>query len=226
VALICGSGVNCVGRSPDGRTYRLPALGWISGDRGGGSDVGQQGLGAAVRARDGRGPRTVLERVVPAAFGLRRPIDVTVALYDGRLSEARIGELSPVVFDAASGGDAVAREIVDGLADELATMATAAIRRLGLARGDPEVVLGGGVFRTNDTEFYGRLGRGIARVAPRATLRRLDAPPVLGSALIGFDLLGVADRVAVEATLRRSLTDTVLAARRVDAAGGPAGRSA
>ena len=65
VAVICGSGVNCLGVAPDGRTYRLPALGPISGDWGGGQALGQAALEAAVRGRDGRGPRTALERVVP-----------------------------------------------------------------------------------------------------------------------------------------------------------------
>ena len=56
VVVICGQGVNAAGVAPDGRTARLEALGDISGDWGGATDVGWQGLAAAVRARDGRGP--------------------------------------------------------------------------------------------------------------------------------------------------------------------------
>jgi N-acetylglucosamine kinase-like BadF-type ATPase len=206
VAIVCGSGVNCAGRAPDGRTYRIPALGAISGDWGGGQAVGEAGLAAAVRARDGRGPRTSLETTVPAAFGLRRPIDVTLALYGGRLDEERLGELAPAVFGDASAGDPVARAIVDRLADELATMATAAIRRLRLARTDADVVLGGGIFLTDDAGFHERLVTGVLRVAPHARIRRLDAPPVVGAALLGLDSVEVAERAAVEAKVRRGLT--------------------
>jgi hypothetical protein len=97
----------------------------------------------------------------------------------------------------------VAREIVDRLADELATMATALIRRLHLTRLDPEVVLAGGVFRTDDPDFYGRIEAGIQGVAPRARTARLTAPPVLGAALLGLDRLagGSADP-KVEARIR------------------------
>ena len=191
VVLICGQGVNAGGLAPDGRQARLAALGDISGDWGGGNDVGYAGLAAAVRARDGRGPRTRLERDVPAYFGLSRPATLTTALYQGRIDARRVPELSAIVFAAAGAGDPVARAIVDRLADELTAMAGAMLRRLHLTRLDPEIVLGGGVFRTDETGFYERLDTSIRRIAPRARLVRLGAPPVAGAALSALDRLGV-----------------------------------
>src|SRR5262249_58228888 len=70
VAVTCGAGINCVGVSPAGRVARFPALGAITGDWGGGYDVGVAALSAAARSQDGRGPRTSLEQAVPAHFGL------------------------------------------------------------------------------------------------------------------------------------------------------------
>lgn len=189
VVVICGHGVNAAGVAPNGREIRLDALGDISGDWGGGTDVGWQGLAGAVRARDGRGPRTVLERDVPAHFGLRSPAAVTSAMYRGVIPEARIAELSPVVFAAAARDDAVARAVVDRLADEIVVMAAAMLRRLHLTRSDPDVVLGGGVFRTDEPRFYARIREGIAAIAPRARVERLTTPPVAGAALLGLDLL-------------------------------------
>ena len=55
--------------------------------------------------------------------GSRRPIDLTRAIEAGSCPERRLRELSPVVFAAAGEGDAVARSIVDRLADELVAMA-------------------------------------------------------------------------------------------------------
>lgn len=206
VVLICGQGVNAAGIAPDGRTARLDALGEISGDWGGATDVGWQGLAAAVRARDGRGPRTVLERSVPAFFGLASPHALTMAMYDGRVQGRRIGELSPVVFAAAMDGDAAARAIIDRLADELVAMAGAMIRRLHMTRLDLEVVLGGGVFRTPDADFRSRIEAGVQAIAPRARLVRSSAPPVAGAALLGLDALvgGIAD-ASVGAKVRSAL---------------------
>lgn len=208
VALICGSGMNAAGIAPNGRRARLAALGAISGDWGGGGDVGLAALGAAVRARDGRGPRTSLELRVPAHFGLSRPIDLTRAIETGIIAQARLGELSPLVFAAATVGDAVARSIVDRLADELAVMAEAIIRRLGLTRRRPTVVLAGGVFAANDTAFEGRIRDRVTAVAPGADVRRSEALPVLGAALLGLDRLdrrSAVDRGAAEARLRAEL---------------------
>jgi N-acetylglucosamine kinase-like BadF-type ATPase len=189
VALICGQGVNGAAVAPDGRVARFDGVGDISGDWGGGGSLGMAAQAAAVRARDGRGPRTSLERLVPAHFGLGSVGAVVRALYDGRIEQGRLGELSPLVFEAAVAGDAVARGIVDRLADELGVMAAALIRRLRLGRLDPDVVLAGGVFRAEDPAFYDRLEATVLEAAPAARIVRLEAPPVLGSALLGLERL-------------------------------------
>jgi N-acetylglucosamine kinase-like BadF-type ATPase len=205
IALICGEGINGAAVAPDGRQVRFDGVGDISGDWGGGHSVGQAGLAAAVRAADGRGPKTSLERLVPAHFGLRRPPALTRAFYDGRIAERRTSELSPVVFAAAGDGDAVARSIIDRLSDELVVMAVALARRARLTRLAVEVVLAGGVFRTTDEPFYERIRAGIHAVVPEAALVHLDVPPVAGPAVEGLARLGVLDeeiRDRVRAGLR------------------------
>jgi N-acetylglucosamine kinase-like BadF-type ATPase len=203
VVVICGQGVNAAGMAADGRTARLDALGEISGDWGGGTDVGWAGLAAAVRARDGRGPRTRLEHDVPAHWGLKTPAAVTEAFYTGRIRYRQIGELSPVVFAAAGAGDEEARKIVDRLADEIVTMAGAMIRRLRMTRQDPDVVLAGGVFRTRDGAFRERIDAGVGSIAPAARVIGLTAPPVAGAALLALDRLdGRATSSAMSARVR------------------------
>ena len=210
VALICGEGFNCLGVNPDGRTVRFPALGPISGDWGGGHALGLAALGAALRGRDGRGPRTALERAVPAYFGLRRPLDVTFAIYTGRLAERRLGELAPVVFAIAGSGDPEARGIADHLADELAGAAVATIRRLRLVRARVSVVLAGGVFGTDDVVFHARLRDRIQTGVPRANVARLEVPPVAGAALLGLDWIGAP--APARERLQREMTEARLAA--------------
>jgi N-acetylglucosamine kinase-like BadF-type ATPase len=213
IVLICGQGINGAGVAPDGQTARFDALGTISGDWGGARSVGEAGLAAAVRARDGRGPATTLEHLVPAHFKVRSTSALTRALYLERIPEDRLTELSPVVFGAAREGDVVARGILIRLADELVAMAGALIRRLRMTDLDPEVVLGGGVFSADDPAFYARIEAGVRAVAPRASIVRLTAPPVLGAALLGLDRQspeGSTDaaaaarlRKAIEASARR-----------------------
>ena len=205
IGVVCGSGINCTGVGPDGRTVRFPAVGEFPGAADGGGWIGEMGLGAAVRGRDGRGQRTVLERTVPAHFGVRRPWSVLEGIRNGLIARDRVVlELPPLVFAAAAQGDAVARSIVDALADEVVTMVVASLRRLRLLRAEVDVTLGGGVFRAEDPAFVTRIRTGVSETAPNARVAVLDGPPVVGAALLGLDHAGARDGAA--ARVRGQLT--------------------
>src|SRR6059058_979466 len=103
VAITCGAGINCVGVAPDGRHARFPALGEITGDWGGGRDVGFAAVWAAARSEDGRGPKTSLEQLVPRHFGLRTPQELAEAMHLKQIPERRVLELPPLVFAEAAG---------------------------------------------------------------------------------------------------------------------------
>ena len=226
VAVVCGYGTICAGLAPDGRTFRLPAVGMISGDWGGGMDIGETALWHAIRAEDGRGEPTALAQLVPAYFGMSRPAQVTEALHFKVLSHERLGELPPLVFRAARDGDEAAGQIVDRQADEIVAMAGAAIRGLGMTTLDVEVVLGGGVFHNGNREFFGRIRRGLQSVAPHAVVKDLHVPPIVGAALIGLDRQGLSS--AARQRARAALTDERLDATidfRSEGGGGPWRRS-
>ncbi len=188
IGVVCGTGMNCAAVGPDGRTVRFPALAELSGDFApGGAWLGVRALGLALRAGDGRGPATILRERVAAQLGASDPEEALTGIYTGTLPYARLFELARVLLDAAAEGDAPAREAADILADEIAAFVRAAVVRLELQDEAVEVVLGGGIFDTTDAAFHGRVAAGVHAAAPRAVLVRLDAPPVLGAALIGLD---------------------------------------
>src|SRR5256886_3402778 len=102
VAVVCGTGMNCAGVGPDGRSVRFPSFGELSGDRAhGGGWLGRSALGAAIRARDGRGPRTRLQQPVPAHFGKARPTPVIEAGHPRHPGSLRLHQGPPPVFPAA-----------------------------------------------------------------------------------------------------------------------------
>jgi N-acetylglucosamine kinase-like BadF-type ATPase len=190
IAVASGAGINAVGVHPSGRRAGFLALGDISGDRGGGLQIGIAGLGAAVREQDGRGPATALSRTVPAFFGLRKPEDVSVALLKGTVAHDDLLRLAPLVFAAATAGDAAALRILAEFADEVVTMAGALLRRLHLTRTDVEVVLGGGSLQTGDPWVFGRIATGVTAIAPDAQVSVLDVPPVFGAVAEALHLAG------------------------------------
>jgi N-acetylglucosamine kinase-like BadF-type ATPase len=202
VAVVCGAGINCVGVSPDGRQARFPALGPITGDWGGGYDVGLAALSAAARSEDGRGPSTTLERAVPEYFGLATPHELAEEIHRKRIDLRRLAELPPVVF-AAAAADGVAAGIVERLASEIVAFAGVALERLGLQRERAEVLLGGGLLQAGDGRLIGAIEAGLQELAPGVVVHQADAPPIVGAALLALDALG-ADAAAQE-RLRRDL---------------------
>jgi N-acetylglucosamine kinase-like BadF-type ATPase len=204
VAVVCGAGINCVGVAPDGRHARFPALGTITGDWGGGYDVGLAAVSAAARSEDRRGEKTTLEQAVPAYFGLATPSELAEAIHRGRITIRRMVELAPVVF-AEAAADSVAASIVARLAEEVVVLIRVALERLGLSDMPVEVVLGGGLMQSGDSRLIGAVRAGLEEVAPAAVVQVTSSPPIVGAALLGLDELG-ADREAQQ-RLRRELAE-------------------
>jgi N-acetylglucosamine kinase-like BadF-type ATPase len=200
VAVVCGAGINCVGVAPDGRHIRFPALGAITGDWGGGYDVGLAAVSKAARSFDGRGAKTTLEQAVPAHFGFETPYALAEAIHAGRVPQRRVLELARVVFVEAE-HDEVAAGIVDQLAAEVVALSGAALARLGLDGGEVEVLLGGGLLQGENSRVVERIRTGLAGI----TVRLTGAPPIVGAALLALDELG-ADREA-RARVRAELSE-------------------
>jgi N-acetylglucosamine kinase-like BadF-type ATPase len=196
--VVIGTGINAAAVREDGETARFLALGTISGDRGGGSALGSEALWHAARSEDGRGPKTVLESMVPGVFGVETVRDVSLGLHFGRLDERLVRTLSRAVLEAARLGDAVAGEIVDIEASEAAVMASVLLERLGLQDTAVPVVLGGGVIASGDERLIGGIARGLAERAPHAIIQPISAPPIVGAGLLTLETLGLHDEAMLE----------------------------
>jgi N-acetylglucosamine kinase-like BadF-type ATPase len=206
VAVICGTGINCVGVRRDGATSRFPALGPITGDWGGGTHLGEKALWWAARSEDGRAEPSSLSAAVAAHFGLPSVVAVAEALHFGRLDQHRLGELTPVVFAEAAEGDWVSVKLVERLALEIASMATVSLRRLDLLQAKADVVLGGGILRAGHAALLADVEARIRTAAPDVTVRVVTAAPVVGAVLLALDHIGAgpeAEAVAREQTADR-----------------------
>jgi N-acetylglucosamine kinase-like BadF-type ATPase len=181
--------MNCVAVGPDGREVRFPALGSVSGDvMDGAGRIGLAAVSAGARSADGRGPRTALEELVPAYFGVENPTALARALVSGAISQRRLGELTPLVFETAE-NDAVAAEIVDGQAAEVVAYVRAAVNRLDLSGQGVEVVLGGGVLQSGNRRLLDGVEQGLREVEPRLVVRVASSRPIVGAVLLGLDRL-------------------------------------
>jgi N-acetylglucosamine kinase-like BadF-type ATPase len=206
VAVVCGAGINCVGRRADGRTARFPSLGERSGDWGGGHHLARLALYHAARAEDGRGPASALVPAVAAHFGLSTVEEVGNALHLAEVDEDLVYGLSKVLFAVADAGDDLARRVVRRQADEIVALARVAAGRLDLLGAPHTVVLGGGVLAARHPLLHTAVLEGLAAVAPLATVTVTSEPPVVGAALVAIDELhGGRAPVAAERAMRAAL---------------------
>jgi N-acetylglucosamine kinase-like BadF-type ATPase len=174
IAVICGAGINCVGRSGE-RVVRYPALGWETGDWGGAEALGQEALYHANRSVDGRGEPTKLVELVESHFG-KAVIEVGADVHYKRMPRTRLGELAPAIV---ASDDAVALGLTQRLADEIVLLVERALRDLEL--GEADVVLGGGMLLDG-----GRLTELVAeQLAVGPIVPQL--PPVAGAVLAALD---------------------------------------
>jgi N-acetylglucosamine kinase-like BadF-type ATPase len=192
VAVVCGTGINCVGVREDGVHFRFMAWGTISGDFGGGWFLGEQALFHAARAIDGRGPSTLLATSIPTFLGLPDVPSVVEAFHFGRLASARFHTLAPLVLEASAAGDAVANDIVDRQAEEIVTMAVTALERLELLGQAVPVVLGGGIIASGNSRLLHGIENGLAARAPMAKIKFVRSRPILGAALLALETVGAA----------------------------------
>jgi N-acetylglucosamine kinase-like BadF-type ATPase len=197
VAVVCGSGINALGRRADGATARFPALGMISGDWGGGTGIGEFALWHAARHVDLRGAVTSLTEEIPAVYDLSTIDEVIQALHLRELEYGDLGRLSPLVFAHADAGDRVAGELVDRQGEEIALMAASAIERLELGDREVPVVLGGGVLASRHPRLMARIRAGLDVRVPLARIVHVAVPPIVGAALLALESAG-ADADALE----------------------------
>ena len=111
ILLIAGTGSIGLGRAGGGELERVGGWGALLGDEGSGYRIGLDGLQAAIRGAERRGPPTGLSDTLFRSLGLE---SVARVLEWGQgAGKSRIAALAPLVIQEAERGDAVAVEIVD-----------------------------------------------------------------------------------------------------------------
>ncbi|MEV8213421.1 BadF/BadG/BcrA/BcrD ATPase family protein [Leifsonia sp. NPDC077715] len=162
LAIVCGAGLNAVARGPRGLAT-VPALGWVSGDWGGGHALGREAVRAAARAEDGRGPATELLPLLLAATGASDAVALARGIRDGLVTMDAVGALARTVAQAAADGDVVAGELMARAAGEALLLAGVVTRgafgpEAPVPPGTP-AVLAGGLF--SDPGFLAAVSDGL-----------------------------------------------------------------
>jgi N-acetylglucosamine kinase-like BadF-type ATPase len=148
IVAIAGTGSIAFGRNADGRVARAGGWGYVFGDEGGAFDIARQTLRAALRMEEGWGPATMLREVMLAATTSRDANEALHRFYTPEWPRARVATLARLVDTAAMQNDAVAAQILNAAAQDLATLAGSVRQQLWTPGSTVEVAYIGGVFES------------------------------------------------------------------------------
>ena len=207
VAMISGTGSNCIGFNKAGEQVKVGGLGEFSGDAGSASDIGEQGLIAGMRALDGRNPPTALVEMYEKALEVEHLYDVFEFYYPDSYRPVRPGDYAPLVFKAAQMGDKVALKILQDAAKHQAHTALTACKRLYKKNDAFSLVFGGTIFQKAKPAIQVEMiSERVQKRYPNVKIVTLRDEPVLGALWFALDLLhdGEAPRKLLQDS-RRSL---------------------
>lgn len=127
VALIMGTGSSAFIQK-DGKVYRAGGLGYLFDGGGSGYDIGRSAIKYACMQEDLTGGQTIINDL------LRQKIHrdtVSGSLdYFYSCGKAAIASFAPIVFEAYDKGDAVARQILCDVTEQIALLLSAAYKRI------------------------------------------------------------------------------------------------
>ncbi|MCI0460463.1 MAG: N-acetylmuramic acid 6-phosphate etherase, partial [Gemmataceae bacterium] len=187
LALVAGTGSIAYGRAEDGRTARAGGWGPLLGDEGSGYALALGALRAVARAADGLAPADLLSGRLLEALGLGAAQELVPWLQGKGRDRAQVAALAPLVLEAAACGDAVARELAEAGARDLALAVAAVVGRLGMAGGDVPLALAGGVI-LGDSAYRGRVLEALRATGFNPAPVALVPEPVQGALRLAASL--------------------------------------
>ncbi len=189
LALVCGTGSIAWGRNRAGEIARSGGWGWHVGDEGSGFWIGERAIRGVLRAVDGRGPATSLDRALSEHFEIARPEQILYAIYDREFPRTRVAKFAPRVEEAALAGDEVAKGILSDAAAELVQAAVSVRDRLFLESSAYDVVLSGGTFAAVPG-LAAQVTRSLG--TPSANVSMLSEEPAMGAVRLAIEALAAA----------------------------------
>lgn len=184
VNVTAGSSNNCRGRSRDGREGRIVGNGATFGEYGGAAEIVRGGLQKVSHAWIKRIPPTALTQIYLKAVDAKDELDLMEGLSNDQYHLFPF--IAVEVIEAARAGDEAAMEVIRWSGEELGWLAVSVARQIGMENDKVEVIQSGSVFEAGEilTEPMRAV---VLQHCPRAILKRLDGPPVVGAVILGME---------------------------------------
>ncbi len=199
IVSVAGTGGSTTGRNRHGITFRTFAISF--GEGRGASGIVRAALHEMARAYHGQIPATLLTERWCGALGAEDASTFFEALSRGD-RRAASPDLAPIVSQCVRDGDDAAQRVVRAAALQHGADVVGVARHLGMLADAFDVVCAGGVHRGDDPLFRDTFRDAVRASVPGARFVTLETPPVVGAALLAFELLD-ATSFAIDARVAR-----------------------
>ena len=147
VSMVAGTGASCLALHEHGQAASCGGFGPQFGDEGSGYWIGREAIAAAMREKDGRGPRTALTQALCTFYEIGHIMEIYKHCGPGgHIAAPKVAACVPVVFDVARAGDPVARAVCRRAGHTLGHTIAATVNRAVITERPVPVVFTGGVF--------------------------------------------------------------------------------
>ena len=182
VMLNAGSGSVCHGWTK-GKEVKTCGWGYLS-ETGSGFFIGQRGFQALWKELDGRGPKTLITKLIFQKTRAKTKEDLIFEVYSQNPAKI-ITSFSTLVGQAAQKKDRVARKILTEIGQELVLSAQTVIKKLDFSKKEFPLVFIGSVF---DSKFLlSFVKKEIKKVAPKAQFIRSKTELVVGAVRLALE---------------------------------------
>lgn len=188
IVVIAGTGSHIFGKNPQGKTKRVGGWGYLLGDEGSAYFIAIQGLQAALKAYDGRLPFTCLIEHFQTHLNLNNLEELVDVIYRRGWQAKDIAALAPLVDRAAAAGDAIADQIIENAATELALSVQVAAEALFRPAEPFEVVTMGSVW-FGVANLRSRFAAKIQTRVPAAEIILPRGEPAWGAGVLALNRL-------------------------------------
>jgi N-acetylglucosamine kinase-like BadF-type ATPase len=189
IALIAGTGSNCLGRDESGQTFMCGGWGWLMDDVGSGCGLAVDAMRTAVQMADGRKERTKLLQVVMRFFGANEASELLKILYTQSWPPEALGELAPEITGLAAEGDPGAIGVLRRGAAGLAALVATTRRQLAFGAEVDVVLLGSAAL--SGMPYQSLVESSIAQQCDGVRFVRAACSPLEGAALNALRMAGI-----------------------------------
>lgn len=189
VVAICGTGTGYSGRRKDGVEVQLRNLTYETGNKGGGGDLLREALHYTFRSEEGTYTKSLLEEEIPKLVGADNVNELNAYLRknDFWVEEEIAKEIPKLVFELASKGDEVCRELLKNMGETVGRYTVSIARKLELLDEEFPVVLIGSIYKGKDPIFIESMKEVVLQKAKFAKFVRPEKPPVYGAYYLALD---------------------------------------